>query len=85
MMATKMKISDKAAAARFKDFEPDTEAVRDRSDVAEIEMAAKLRQDVEELVEGAVQRARARGVTWTEIGVALGVSHQAAMKRYKRR
>ncbi len=85
-LTTKMTTKDEEAVARFeKGIDPNTATVRDRSAVAEIEQAAHLRREVEELVDGAVQRARENGVTWTEIGAALGVSHQAAMKRYKQR
>lgn len=43
-----------------------------------------LRSVLEEAVEIAVADARAEGVTWAKIGDALGVTHQAVMKRYRK-
>ncbi len=43
-----------------------------------------LRSVLEEAVEIAVADARADGVTWTKIGDALGVTHQAVIKRYRK-
>jgi len=43
-----------------------------------------LRSVLEEAVEIAVADARADGVTWAKIGDALGVTHQAAIKRYRK-
>ena len=43
-----------------------------------------LRSVLEEAVEIAVADARADGVTWAKIGDALGVTHQAVIKRYSK-
>lgn len=43
-----------------------------------------LRSVLEEAVEIAVAEARAEGVTWARIGDALGVTHQAVIKRYRK-
>ena len=43
-----------------------------------------LRSVLEESVEIAVADARADGVTWAKIGDALGVTHEAVIKRYGR-
>lgn len=43
-----------------------------------------LRSVMEEAVEIAVSDARAEGVTWAKIGDALGVTHQAVIKRYRK-
>ncbi|EYT47611.1 hypothetical protein [Brachybacterium muris] len=43
---------------------------------------AVLRSAVEEAVKLAVADARAESVTWVRIGEALGVTHQAVIKRY---
>ena len=43
-----------------------------------------LRSVLEEAVEIAVADARADGVTWAKIGDALGVTHQAVIKRYRK-
>lgn len=37
---------------------------------------------VEQDVEDAAVAARAAGVMWTEIGAALGITHQRAIRRY---
>ncbi|MBW3646828.1 MAG: hypothetical protein KY440_03495 [Actinobacteria bacterium] len=41
----------------------------------------RAREDIDELIEMAVQRAAQRE-TWETIGAALGVSRQAARKKY---
>ncbi|GAA1149926.1 MULTISPECIES: hypothetical protein [Actinomycetes] len=43
-----------------------------------------LRSVLEEAVEIAVAGARTEGVTWAKIGDALGVTHQAVIKRYRK-
>lgn len=43
-----------------------------------------LRSVLEEAVEMAVADARADRVTWAKIGDALGVTHQAVIKRYRK-
>lgn len=43
-----------------------------------------LRSVLDEAVEIAVTDARAEGVTWARIGDALGVTHQAVIKRYRK-
>lgn len=43
-----------------------------------------LRSVLEEAVEIAVADARTEGVTWAKIGDALGVTHQAVIKRYRK-
>jgi hypothetical protein len=83
-MTMKAKLTDQEALEKLENLDPNDPdvQVRDRSAVAEIEAAAVARREVEERVTSAVQAARGAGVTWTEIGAALGVSHQAAIKRY---
>ncbi len=76
---------DAALLARLEELDPASSVVRDRSAVAGIEQAVAERHAAERAVESAVRDARALGVTWTEIGAALGVSHQAAIKRYSPR
>lgn len=44
--------------------------------------ARDLRESSEQVVEHAVLTARAAAVPWTRIGLALGVSRQAAQARY---
>lgn len=79
----KMKISDAEALERLENLDPDEAVVRDRSAVTDIEQAVAARRMAEDAVEAGVRRARRAGVTWTEIAAALGVSHQAAMKRFR--
>ena len=43
-----------------------------------------LRSVLEEAVEIAVAGARTEGVSWAKIGDALGVTHQAVIKRYRK-
>ncbi|SJN19422.1 hypothetical protein [Luteococcus japonicus] len=43
-----------------------------------------LRSVLDEVVELAVADARAEGATWAKIGDALGVTHQAVIKRYRK-
>lgn len=49
---------------------------------AKLQDLGVLRSVLDEVVELAVADARAEGVTWTKIGDALGVTHQAVIKRY---
>lgn len=82
MTKTMHTMTDEEAAAYFEnEFEPTR--MRDRSATAEIEEAVHARQRAQDGIDAAVIRARRDGVTWTEIALALGVSHQAAMKRYR--
>lgn len=81
---TKTLATDAELEQRAMDLDPDGRAVRDRSATADIRAAVRERSDAEEHVRRAVDAARDAGITWVEIGAALGVSHQAAMQRYKR-
>lgn len=78
------KLTDEQAVERLMDLNPDDPAVQvgERTDIAEIEAAVAARREAEERVATAVRSARAAGMTWTVVGIALGVSHQAAIKRY---
>lgn len=80
---TKTKISDSEALERFENFDPQAATVRDRTAVADIKQAVHARHIAEDATTEAVRRARHNGVTWTEIASALGVTHQAAIKRYR--
>ena len=82
----KTKLTDEQAVERLMNLDPNDPGVqvRDRTDIAEIEAAVATRREAEDRVTAAVHAARAAGVTWTEIGIGLGVSHQAAIKRYGR-
>ena len=80
----KTRLTDEQALERLENLDPNDPGVRvgDRTDIAEIEAAVAARREAEARVAAAVRDARAAGVTWTEIGIGLGVSHQAAIKRY---
>ncbi len=76
---------DAARLAMLEGFDPAKATVRDRSAVAHIEAAVRAKRAAEQDIEDAVIAARANGVTWTEIGAALGITHQGAIKRYGHR
>lgn len=84
-MTTKTKLTDEEALARLERLDPKSDVVRDRTAVAGIEAGVRARNLAEHAIEAAVRDARSHGVTWTEIAAALGVSHQAAMKKYRDR
>ncbi|MBO0819630.1 MAG: DUF3887 domain-containing protein [Nocardiopsaceae bacterium] len=52
------------------------------SDLALVRLAADLRAAADQTLRMAVDRARAAGRTWQEIGDALGVTRQAAFQRF---
>lgn len=79
----KTKISDAEALARLEQLDTETGVVRDRSAVDDIAAAVRARDEANEAIEAGVRAAREDRVTWVEIGAALGVSHQAAMQRYR--
>ena len=47
--------------------------------------AAELRREAERLQDTAVRRARVAGMSWAEIAGLLGVSKQAAHRKYRGR
>lgn len=53
--------------------------------IAELHRLAAVRAEVGRAEEVQVRRARARGYSWQAIAAALGVSRQAAHKKYGRR
>jgi hypothetical protein len=78
----KTKISDADAMARLEELDPTTATVRDRSATADVRAAVAMREAAQGMVDQAVRNARDAGVTWIEIGLALGVSPQGARQRY---
>ncbi|MCL2803724.1 MAG: hypothetical protein FWD29_07215 [Micrococcales bacterium] len=68
--------------ARLDALDPDTATVRDRSATAGIRAARQMHQAAQDLVDQAVREARLQGVTWVEIGLALGMTPQGARQRY---
>lgn len=74
------------AAQRFEqladELDPERARVERTEDLREIAAASEaVRADQARLHE-AVESARGRGRSWNEIGVALGVSRQAARQRF---
>jgi hypothetical protein len=51
--------------------------------LARLGETAQLRASVEGQVREHVASARSAGASWREVGAALGVSHVAALKRYR--
>lgn len=78
----KAKISDSDALARLETLDPTTATIRDRSATADIRAAVQLLAAAQNMVDQAVYAARAAGITWIEIGLALGISPQGARQRY---
>ena len=81
---TATKLTDTQALARLEHLDPVTATVRDRSATAEVRAAAQMRAAAQALVDQAVASARGDGVTWVEIGLALGMTPQSTRRRYNR-
>lgn len=77
-------MTDDELAARFESFDLDQATSRGRDPLRALHWAAQFRAYIDQQLFDVVSEARESGATWTQIGDALGVSHQAAMKRYKR-
>ncbi|TDQ53417.1 hypothetical protein [Actinorugispora endophytica] len=58
------------------------EAAGGESPLAALDATARLRAELERVEAVQVRRARVQGATWAEIAAALGVSKQAAHKKY---
>ena len=69
-------------AARFEDYEPDLDAIRDATALREVRKAFLARAEAEQRVTEAVEKARADGHSWASIGAMLGTSGEAARQRY---
>jgi hypothetical protein len=63
-------------------IEPNPADARDATHMRRIIAAAAALQDAEEELRSAVAAARDAGDTWDMIGVALGVTRQAAFQRF---
>jgi len=74
------------AAQRFEQLaeqlDPETTQIDTTDDLRDIAVAAEAVQADQARLEEAVQVARARGRSWNQIAVALGVSRQAARQRF---
>ena len=63
-------------------LDPSTMPSRDAVNFREIIAASRRVHDAEAELHAAVARARQAGDSWTVIGAALGVTRQAAQKRF---
>ncbi len=63
-------------------IEPDPADARDATHIRRIIAAAEAVEKSEAELRAAVTAARAAGDTWDAIGVALGISRQAAYQRF---
>lgn len=74
------------AAQRFErlaeEFDPDTAEVDRTDDLRAIAATSEALRVDEARLREAVETARARGRSWNQIAVALGVSRQAARQRF---
>lgn len=83
-MPTTNQPTDDELAAHFEAFDFDSVQSAGRNPLRALYWARQFREHLDQQLVEVVAEARDSGATWDEIGVALGVSHQAAMKRYKR-
>lgn len=81
-MATKHQLTDEEALAIVEDESTVWGPPMDNSDQVEIRVCARLVEQAEQLRDDAVLRARRSGLAWIAIGDALGISYQAARKKY---
>ncbi len=74
------------AAERFEgladELDPETARVLVTEDLRGLADAAQTLRDDEARLRKAVEIARAHGRSWNQVGVALGVSRQAARQRF---
>jgi hypothetical protein len=69
-------------AKRFEDYEPQAGDEERVSPLTLLRLAALKRAEVEQELLKGVQAARREGLSWREIGEAVGTSGQAAAHRY---
>lgn len=70
------------AEAWLNSLDPETTPAEDASDLREIGLALGELVDSQNRLEQAVVAARNNGRSWSEIGLVLGISKQAARERY---
>lgn len=61
-----------------------TDAERQAAYCADLAAVVRRRQALEDEIRLTVSAARAAGLTWAQLGAALGVTRQAAQLRYGR-
>jgi hypothetical protein len=85
-MPTKRAIDyDREAAATERmldDLDPETTAAEDLTDLRAVTVAVDHRADAERELRDAVIAARANGRSWARIGLAAGITRQAAHERW---
>ncbi|MQA61680.1 MAG: sigma-70 family RNA polymerase sigma factor [Actinophytocola sp.] len=86
MPRTRQELERAAAGAEawLNSLDPDTTPAEDASDLREIGLALGELVSRQCRLEEAVVAARNNGRSWSEIGLVLGVSKQAARERYAR-
>lgn len=70
------------AAKLAEEFDPDGAPIDDTTDLRTLAEAVDTVRAGEARVRELVARARANGRSWGEVGIALGVSRQAARERF---
>lgn len=74
------------ASRRFEqladDLDPTTVAIDQTDDLSKISTASEAVRSDEARLRESVETARARGRSWNQIALALGVSRQAARQRF---
>ncbi|MGH8962204.1 MAG: sigma-70 family RNA polymerase sigma factor [Jatrophihabitantaceae bacterium] len=63
-------------------LDPGTTPAEDPSDLRRIGLALRALADEQREVDESVAAARAKGRSWAEIGLVLGISRQSARERY---
>lgn len=86
MPRTRQELERAAAEAEawLNSLDPDMTPAEDTSDLREIGLALGELVDRQNRLEEAVVSARNNGRSWSEIGLVLGISKQAARERYAR-
>ncbi len=84
MPRTRQELARAAADAEawLDSLDPDTTPAEDTSDLREIGLALGELVDRQKRLDDAVVAARNNGRSWSEIGLVLGISKQAARERY---
>ncbi len=69
-------------AARFEDYEPDSEDELDVAAIGQLRAAVAEQSAAERHLLDAVKAARDAGMSWASIGTFVGTSGEAARQRY---
>lgn len=84
MPRTRQELEQAAADAEawLDSLDPETIPAEDTSDLREIGLILGRQATLQKQLEDAVVAARHNGRSWSEIGLVLGISKQAARERY---